>query len=75
MEFWWNNTDRVKLKYLENNCAGATLSTTDPTMTSQGLNPGLEGERQKTNRPSNGTVLKCLANVHNMLFYFMHNKS
>ena len=45
MEFWWNNTDRVKLKNLKNNCASATLSTTNPIMTSQGLNLGLEGER------------------------------
>jgi len=74
MEFWWNNTDRVKLKYLENTCASATLSTTNPTMTSQGLNPGLKCERQKTKCPNNGTVLKCLADIHNMLFYFMHNK-
>jgi len=74
MEFWRNNTERLKLKYLERSCASATLSTTNPTMTSQGLNPGLEGERQKTNCPSNGAVLKCLANIHNMLFYFMRNK-
>jgi len=74
MEFWWNNTESLKLKYLERSCASATLSTTNPTMTSQELNPGLEGERQKTNCPNNGAVLKCLANIHNMLFYFMHNK-
>ena len=74
MKFWWNNTDRVKLKYLENNCASVTLSTTNPTMACQRLNPGLESERQKTNRPSSGTVLKCLANIYNMLFYFMYKK-
>jgi hypothetical protein len=59
MEFWWNNTERVKLKYLERSGASATLSTTNPTMTSQGFSPGLEGERQKTNYPSNGKILIC----------------
>ena len=74
MEFWWNNIDRLKLKNLERSCTSATLSTTNPTISSRGLNPGLEVEGQKTNCPSNGTVLKCLDNTHNMLFYFTHNK-
>jgi hypothetical protein len=71
MECWWNNTDRVELIYLEKNCPSATLSITNLTMTGQGFNPGLEDERQKTNSLSNGTALKCVANKHNMLFYFM----
>jgi hypothetical protein len=51
MEFWWNNTDRVKFKYLDRSCASDTLYTTNPTMTSQELNQGLEGEREKNKLP------------------------
>jgi hypothetical protein len=36
-------------------CPGATLATTNPTMTDTGSNPGLRGERPATNRLSHGT--------------------
>ena len=34
----------------------ATLSTTNPTWTDPGSNPGLRGERPATNRLSHGTA-------------------
>jgi hypothetical protein len=34
----------------------ATLSTTNPTRTDRGLNPGLRGERSATNLLSHGTA-------------------
>jgi hypothetical protein len=37
-------------------CPSATLSTTNPTWTDPGSNPGLRGERLATNRLSNGTA-------------------
>jgi hypothetical protein len=39
----------------EKTCPSATLSTTDPTRTDPGSNPGLRGGRQATNRLSHGT--------------------
>jgi len=35
-------------------CPSATLSTTNPTWTDPGANPGLSGERPATNRLSHG---------------------
>jgi hypothetical protein len=37
-------------------CPSATLSTTNPTLTDPGSNPGLRGERPATNRLSHGTA-------------------
>jgi hypothetical protein len=37
MENWWNDLDRVKLKYSEKNLFKATLSTTNPTQTDPSL--------------------------------------
>jgi hypothetical protein len=37
-------------------CPSATLSTTNPTWTDPGWNPGLRGERPATNRLSHGTA-------------------
>jgi hypothetical protein len=37
-------------------CPSATLSTTNPTWTDPGSNPGLSGERPVTNRLSHGTA-------------------
>jgi hypothetical protein len=42
----------------EETCPSATLPTTNPTWTDPGVNPGLRGERQATNRLSNVTA--CL---------------
>ena len=36
-------------------CPSATFSTTNPTWTEPGSNPGLRGERPATNRLSHGT--------------------
>jgi hypothetical protein len=38
-------------------CPSATLSTTNPTWTDPGSNPGLRGERSATNRLSYGTAV------------------
>jgi hypothetical protein len=38
-------------------CPSATLSTTNPTWTDPGSNPGLRGERPAANRLSHGTAL------------------
>jgi hypothetical protein len=40
----------------EKTCPSATLSTTNPTWTDPGSNPGLRGERLATNRLSYGTA-------------------
>jgi hypothetical protein len=37
-------------------CPSATLSTTNPTWTDRGSNPGLRGERPASNRLSHGTA-------------------
>ena len=39
MEHWWNDTDRGKLKYSENNVSHCTLFTTNLTWTDMGSNP------------------------------------
>jgi hypothetical protein len=51
-------------------CHSTTLSTTNPTWTDPGSNPGLRCERPATNRLSHGTVcillcmkLCCLAEI------------
>jgi hypothetical protein len=55
MEHPWNEIDRGKPK----NSGGkpsATLSTTNPTWTDPGSNPGLRGGRPAANRLSHGTA-------------------
>jgi hypothetical protein len=47
---WENRSNRGKT------CPSATLSTTNPTWTDLGSNPGLRGERPATNRLSHGTA-------------------
>jgi hypothetical protein len=37
-------------------CPNATLSTTNPTLTDPGSNPGLRGDRPAANRLSHGTA-------------------
>jgi hypothetical protein len=54
---WENRSTRGKT------CPSATLSTTKPTWTDPGPNPGLRGDRPTTNRLSHGTVL-CRCNAH-----------
>jgi hypothetical protein len=49
----WNEIDRGKPKYSGGKtCPSATLSTTNPTWTDPGSNPGLCSERPATNRLS-----------------------
>jgi hypothetical protein len=58
MEHRWNEIDRGKPKYSGGQtCPNATLSTTNPTWTDPGSNPGLRGKRPATNRLSHGTAL------------------
>jgi hypothetical protein len=61
MEYRLNETDRGKPKVLGGkSCPSATLSTTNPTWTDPGSNPGLRGERPATNRLSHGTASEDL---------------
>jgi hypothetical protein len=45
-------------------CHSVTLSTTNPTWTDPGSNPGIRGERPATNRLSHGTALKPHIIIH-----------
>jgi hypothetical protein len=57
MEHRWNKIDRGKPEVLRRKTfPSATLSTTNPTWTDPGLNPGLRGERSATDRLSHGTA-------------------
>jgi hypothetical protein len=51
MEDW-----KGKPKYWEKTCPSATLSTTNPTWLTLGLNPGRRGGMQATNRLSHGAA-------------------
>jgi hypothetical protein len=44
----WNDNDREKQNKSEETCPSATLSTTNPTWTDPGVNPGLCSERPAT---------------------------
>jgi hypothetical protein len=57
MEHRWNEIDRGKPKYSEKNLFQCHLSTTYPTWTDPGSNPGLRSEMPATNRLSHGTIL------------------
>jgi hypothetical protein len=48
--------DRENRRTRIKTCPSATLSTTNPTCTDQGANPGLRSERPATNRLSHGTA-------------------
>jgi hypothetical protein len=62
MEHRWNDTDRGKPKYSGKTCPSVTLSTTNPTWTDPGSNPGLRGGRPAANRLSHGTAFHmCLS--------------
>jgi hypothetical protein len=45
-------------------CPSATLSTTNPTWTHPGSNPGLRGERPATNSLSHGTAITHVYYIH-----------
>jgi hypothetical protein len=57
MEHQWNEIDREKPTTLRKTSPSATLSTTNPTWTDPGSNPGLRNEKPATNRLSHGTAL------------------
>jgi hypothetical protein len=56
MEHRWNEIDREKPKFLEENRPSATLSTTNPIWIDPGSNPDVRGGRPATNRLSHGTA-------------------
>jgi hypothetical protein len=62
IEHKWNEIDTEKPKHSGKICPSATLSTTNPTWTDPGSNPGLLYERPATNRLSHGTALGNLIN-------------
>jgi hypothetical protein len=51
--YWQGKTENRRTQ--RRTCPSATLSTTNPTSTHQGANPGLRVDRQATNRLSHGT--------------------
>jgi hypothetical protein len=50
---------------LGENLPSATLSTTNPTWTDLGANPGPRGERPATNRLSHGTAALHISSLKN----------
>jgi hypothetical protein len=53
---WWKEDWQGKPKYSEKTCLSATLSTTNPTWTDPGSNPGRRGGNPATNRLSYGAA-------------------
>jgi hypothetical protein len=49
-------------------CPSATLSTTNPTWTKPGSNPGLRGARPAANRLSHGTAKSQILVLHLLIF-------
>ena len=58
MEHWWNDTDRGKLKYWERNLSQCHFVYKNLRETGLGSKPCLRGEKQATDRLSQGKVLK-----------------
>jgi hypothetical protein len=54
IKFWWNDSDKGKLKCLEKNLLQCHFSTTNPTQNETGLNLEFQGERLVTNCMSHG---------------------
>jgi hypothetical protein len=54
-------------------CHSATLSTTNPTWTDPGSNPGLRGERPATNRLSHGTAYSFTYRMLGFFYLFLCN--
>jgi hypothetical protein len=63
MEHRWNEIDRGKRTTRRKTCPSATLSTTNPTCTDPGSNPGLRSERPATNRLKHGTAQEDVRGV------------
>jgi hypothetical protein len=57
MKHWWNDTDSRKLKFLKENLSHCHLSTTNPTWTGLGLNPGLLSDRLAMNLLNHDTAI------------------
>jgi hypothetical protein len=55
-KIWWNEDCKGKPNYSEKTCPSATLSTTIPTWTEMGANPGRCGGKPATNRVSYGAA-------------------
>jgi hypothetical protein len=53
---------------LRKTCPTATLSTTNPTWTDSGSNPGLRGERPATNGLSHGTAVSVTFSCRRIYF-------
>jgi hypothetical protein len=60
----WNENWQGKPKYSEKTCPSTTLSTTDPTSSELGSNPGRRGEKPATNRLSYGAAFAPLHKPH-----------
>jgi hypothetical protein len=58
MEQQWNEIVRGKPTTRRKPYPNATLSTTNPTWTDPGSNPGLRGVRPVANRLSHGTAIQ-----------------
>jgi hypothetical protein len=64
MELRWNDNDRGNPKNSRKTCLSATLSTTNPTWTDLGTNPGRRGEKPATNRLSYVTTSNTHVTFH-----------
>jgi hypothetical protein len=54
VEQWWNDTDRGKLKYWEKRFSNVNLCITYLKGTKLGSKKGVSGDREVTNRHSDG---------------------
>jgi hypothetical protein len=64
MEHQWNEIDRGKPTTPRKTCPSANLSTTNPTWTDPGSNPGLRSGRPATNSLSHGTAIVLVRFLH-----------
>ena len=71
MEHRWNEIDRGSRSTRRETWLSATLSTTNPTWTDPGSNPGLRDERTATNRLSHGTVLHMCCSAFGISVYYL----
>jgi hypothetical protein len=71
MEHRWNEIDRGSRSTRRKTWLSATLSTTNPTWTDPGSNPGLSDERTATNRLSHGTVLHMCCSAFGISIYYL----
>jgi hypothetical protein len=62
-EPWWNDIDEKTEELKRKTCPSATRSTTNPTWTEPGTNPGVHSERQVTNHLSHDTGIKVLVTI------------